>query len=358
MALVAVSIALTLGFIEVGLRATGWLRSLDTSSNAWATWVVYDPVLVRKNQPGFVDEKLGIRINAVGLRGEEIASPKPPGTIRIVCLGDSTTFGVFKSGPLDLRATSAYPSAVATALRDAGYSHVEVLNAGRLGATSASGLALFLTTLRPLAPDVLIVRLGNNDHSLVRGRESPPLAFDAEYVLLRDLPGWVLRAEVVRLAFHVYRQWLASRPWAVVGRQVPIDRYERNLRRLVADARAAGARVLFLDYPYRELSRGPSPGETFPNYFDDVKTLDELHAVHETYRALTERVAHETGSAYLRTEPAIRAAPRSVFTDYDMSHFDEEGARLVGRLVFGDLRTRGWIGTPRGADALLQSLSP
>jgi hypothetical protein len=82
-----------------------------------------------------------------------------------------------------------------------------------------------------------------------------------------------------------------------------------------------------------------------------VKTLDELHAVHETYRALTERVARETGSAYLRTEPAIRAAPKSVFTDYDMSHFDEEGARLMGRLVFAELRTLGWLGAPPAVSA-------
>ena len=122
------------------------------------------------------------------------------------------------------------------------------------------GLTLFLTTIRPLAPDVLVVRLGNNDHSLIRGHESPPLATDAEYTALRDLPAWSLHLEVVRLAFHAYRRWLATKPWATTGRQVPLDRYERNLRRLVADAHTGGTRVLFLDFPYRELSRGLSPG--------------------------------------------------------------------------------------------------
>jgi lysophospholipase L1-like esterase len=344
----AASVALALGLAELGLRAAGWPRRLEVSSNFWATWAVYDPVLLRKNQPGFVDETLGIHINALGLRGDEIAPSKPAGTIRIACLGDSTTFGVFKYGPGDLRASSAYPAALAGVLRDAGYTRVEVVNAGVLGATSASGLTLFLTTLRPLAPDVLIVRLGNNDHSLIRGRESPPLALDGEYAVLRGLPAWTLRSEVVRLAFHAYRRWLATKPWATSGRQVPLDRYERNLRRLVADARAGGTRVLFLDFPYRELSRGLSPGESFPNYFDDVKSLEELHAVHASYQQVTERVARETGSAYLRTEDALRAAPTSVFTDYDMSHLDEDGARLLARLVFEDLRTRGWLGTPAG----------
>ncbi len=127
---------------------------------------------------------------------------------------------------------------------------------------------------------------------------------------------------------------------------MPLDRYERNLRRLVADAHAGGTRVLFLDFPYRELSRGLSPGESFPNYFDDVKSLEELHAVHATYQEVTERVARETGSAYLRTEDALRAAPKPVFTDYDLSHLDEDGARLLARLVFEDVRRRGWLGEP------------
>ena len=344
MALGAVTLVLALGLVELGFRAVGWSRGLETSSNLWATWVVYDPVILRKNQPGFVDEELGIRINALGLRGDDIVPSKPAGTIRIACLGDSTTFGVFKAGPRDMRASSAYPAALAVTLRDAGYSHVEVVNAGVLGATLASGLTLFLTTVRPLAPDVLVVRLGNNDHSLIRGHESPPLATDAEYTALRDLPAWSLHLEIVRLAFHAYRRWLATKPWATTGRQVPLDRYERNLRRLVADAHAGGTRILFLDFPYRELSRGLSPGESFPNYFDDVKSLEELHAVHATYQAVTERVARETGSAYLRTEDALRAAPTSVFTDYDMSHLDEDGARLLARLVFDELRTLGWLG--------------
>jgi lysophospholipase L1-like esterase len=349
--LAAASVALALGVLEVGLRAAGWSRRLPTPPQFWSTWMVYDPVLMRKNQPGFVDESRGIRINALGLRGEEIAPVKPAGTVRIVCLGDSTTFGVFKNGPGDVRTSSVYPAALAAALHDAGYDRVEVVNAGRLGATSASGLALFLTTLRPLAPDVLVVRLGNNDHSMIRGHESPPLATDAEYAVLRTLPAWMFRLELVRLAFHAYRQWLATKPWATSGHQVPLDRYELNIRRLVADARAGGTRVLFLDFPYRELSRGLSPGDSLPNYFDDVKTLDELHAVHATYQAVTERVARETGSAYLRTEDALRAAPTSVFTDYDMSHLNDDGARLLARLVFEELRTLGWLGAPAKVSA-------
>jgi lysophospholipase L1-like esterase len=347
LALAGVSFGLALAVSEVALRTIGWSRRLEVTTNVMARWTVYDPVLRRRNQPGFVDDRLGIRINALGLRGDEMSVSKPAGTIRVACLGDSTTFGIFKNAPGDIRATSAYPAALATVLRDAGYDHVEVVNAGTLGATSAYGLALFLTTLRPLAPDVLIVRLAANDHSMIRGHEAPVLASDAEYVVLRDLPTWSLHLELVQLLFDSYHQWLSTKPWATTGHQVPLDRYDLNLRRLVADARAAGTNVLFLDYPYRELSRGLSPGEALPNYFVDAASLEDLHAIHAKYQAEAERVARETGSAYLRTEDALRAAPGPVFTDYDLSHLNDDGARLLARLVFEKLRALGWLGAPR-----------
>jgi lysophospholipase L1-like esterase len=347
-AMAVASVVLALVGVELGLRAIGWSHRLATSSNVWARWIVYDPILVRRNEPGYVDEKLGIRVNALGLRGDEIATPKPPGTIRVVCLGDSTTFGVFKNEPGDIRASSAYPAAMAEQARDRGLSRVEVVNAGTLGATSTSGLALFLAVLRRLEPDVLVVRLGNNDHTLIRG-EPPPLSTEAEYVALKALPAWALRSEVVRLAFHGYRRWLATRPWALAGHHATLERYEQNIRRLVAEAHAIGTRILFLDFPYRAIERGLSPGESFPNFFDDVQSLEELHAVHATYEAATVRIARDTGDEYLRTEDAIRAAPFPVFTDYDLSHLNDDGARLLGALVLNRLQELGWLGATTSA---------
>src|SRR5215470_10073537 len=108
-ALALASVVVALAAVEIGLRLVGFSTRLATSSNPWAHWVVYDPVLVRVNRPGYVDDALGIRIDALGLRGDEVAVAKPPGTVRIVCLGDSTTFGVFKNAPGDLRASASYP---------------------------------------------------------------------------------------------------------------------------------------------------------------------------------------------------------------------------------------------------------
>lgn len=76
--------------------------------------------------------------------------------VLIVCLGDSLTEGY------GLAPEHAYPSLVERRLRVAGWSGVEVVNAGISGATSASGLSRLQWQLRR-KPDVLVLALGAND---------------------------------------------------------------------------------------------------------------------------------------------------------------------------------------------------
>lgn len=337
-----VSVVVTLLACEAALRVVGYTRRLETSINP-PSWIVYDPVILRKNQPGFVSAERGFSINALGFRGDEITREKPPGMRRIVCLGDSTTFGVFKNGPMDVRATAPYPAALARRLVAAGIDDVQVINAGTLGYTSSAALGLLLTQIRTLAPDVLIVKLGNNDHSRLHG-EGRLFAFDLEYAVMRALPPRLLDWEIVRLGFHGYRRWLSTRAWATTGRQVPLDLFERNLHRLLEVAESIGAHVLFLDFPYRALERGESPGETFPNFFQEATSIAELHRIHDEYQAVTARVAGETGTPYLKTVDALRAREREVFTDDDVSHPSEAGAEVIAQLVYDRLRDLGWLG--------------
>ena len=44
------------------------------------------------NQTAWIDDGL-VTTNALGLRGEEPVRPKPAGTVRVLTIGDSTTFG-------------------------------------------------------------------------------------------------------------------------------------------------------------------------------------------------------------------------------------------------------------------------
>jgi lysophospholipase L1-like esterase len=339
------ALLVTLVLCEGLLRVVHFSSLVATSDNPMWSWIVYDPLTLRRNKPDFVEND--VHINSLGFRGDEITREKPPGTLRIVCIGDSTTFGIWREAPFVMRFTVNYPVALERRLRAGGDQHVEVINAGVLGYTTAEGLALYLTRILELHPDVITVRLGNNDHGLLGSTEVPPLAGEREYEIMSRIPGPAYRLDLTLLAFHAFRRLQAARPQPDASeKHVPLPQFERNLRRFVDQSRAHGVHIAFLDFPYRPLARGPTPDETLPNYFTDARTLEELHALHAQYQDVVVRVAQETGSPFIRTAEALRAAPTPVFSDWDLSHPTAEGGEIIAGVLAEALRTQGWL-TPR-----------
>jgi lysophospholipase L1-like esterase len=261
--------------------------------------------------------------------------------VRVVCLGDSTTFGIWSERPNELHAAAPYPAEVERLARADGLA-VEVINAGVLGQTTEAALVQLLVQVLPLEPDVVTVRLGNNDH----GREivpNPTLATRWEYAVVRAMPAVLWRSESLRLVWYVYRRAIAWMWRSAPPFRVSREQFEENLRRFVAIARDERFQLAFMDFPYRELARGPSPGETFPNPLQSVGSLEELHAVHDDYQAIVARVAADTGTPLVRTRDALRTAPEPTFSDYDLSHPNAAGYRIVARRLYDDLRALGWL---------------
>jgi lysophospholipase L1-like esterase len=335
----SVIVALVAG--EGLLRAVGFSARLAKPSDTTWPWVVYDPIVGRANRPGLALAGVPIGINSLGFRGEEISRRKRPGTLRVACLGDSATFGVWKAG-VDVLITTSYPAELRRLLADAGRRDVEVINAGVLGHTTGHGLAELLARVLPLAPDVVTVRYGNNDHVIRRNLDVPPAAHVWDYAALRLLPAPTFELETVRLGFAAYRRALALRR-PPPGPLVPIDAFGRNLHRFVRIAHARGVNLLFIDFPYRPVEQGPSPGETYPNWYTDARSLAEFHALHDGYQAVVGSVARETGTPLLETAEAFRRSPTPVFTPDDMSHPNEAGLELLARLLFARLLDLGWL---------------
>ncbi len=101
--------------VEVGLRlvpASLWKNAVRF--DAPYLWLMYDPVLGWKNRPLYTQQEF--HLNALGFRGPNITRHKPAVTIRIICIGDSRTFGTW----LDLeriRYDNDYSSALEALLR-------------------------------------------------------------------------------------------------------------------------------------------------------------------------------------------------------------------------------------------------
>jgi len=117
-------------------------------------------------RPGaaFVLEKPGgaqhLRINALGFRGPEVARPKPPGRLRVACIGASTT----AQGPED---DATYPARLESMLRQRFPDlPLEVVNLG-VSATWSDYWLERSDALFALEPDVLVQYDGINDIAFV-----------------------------------------------------------------------------------------------------------------------------------------------------------------------------------------------
>lgn len=98
-----------------------------------------------------------IHQNKWGFRGAEITLEKPPGTLRVLCLGGSTTYDTNTDGEtwedsLQSRLADAYPG-----------SKIEVLNFGMNAASMPFHLTQFALLGVHFRPDLVVVYAGHND---------------------------------------------------------------------------------------------------------------------------------------------------------------------------------------------------
>src|SRR5439155_297621 len=157
--------------------------------------------LLRRFRPSLPDSLAhnptwSIALNSQGFRAREFEVPKPRGRVRVVCLGDSWTFGA------NVDQDQAYPQRLEKLLRRAyPAADVEVLNLGVFGYSSFQGLTLLRRHVQRLAPDVVVIGFAMNDSS-VAGFRDEEVARTAPSPAARvgALAG---RSEIVRLARYL-----------------------------------------------------------------------------------------------------------------------------------------------------------
>ena len=108
------------------------------------------------------------RINNVGLRGVDADVLKR--RIRILCLGDSATFGYAP----DVTDSATYPARLAALLDSTHPGKYEVLNGGRPSFSTLDCLAFFSYRASELTPDIVVLMVGWNDTHLAHPLQRPP----------------------------------------------------------------------------------------------------------------------------------------------------------------------------------------
>ena len=231
----------------LGYRGHAFLHYAGTPSNQWAPDVAL---------------QLEARFNSLGFIGSEFRYPKPSDTVRIACLGGSTTQAGYPEMLQKILNTSTNET-------EADSPTYEVLNFGLSGWTSAHSLVNFVLNVRDFAPDLVVIHHGWNDMELAtlsaanfRGDLSHLVGpFDPP--LLRDW--YVLRASALyRYVRNAYSPIRYDHPLAAATnrrsedhklyetgyRESGINPFVRNLRSIIDLARVDGATVVFATMPH------------------------------------------------------------------------------------------------------------
>ena len=150
------------GVIAGGLLELGVLLLIGEQPK-FPRHVVGAPFGLRVNEPNAqyrhksADVTVWFQINAQGMRADrDFARAKPPGTLRIVSLGDSFTVGY------EVDAQDTFSSVLESRLRATGLS-VEVMNAGVSGYSNAEECLYLERELFAYSPDLVLVSFFVND---------------------------------------------------------------------------------------------------------------------------------------------------------------------------------------------------
>lgn len=257
-----------------------------------------DPLLLWRLKPNLdrvVWDYTVLSTNAQGLRADYPTKTKPAGTYRIVCLGDSVTFGyrvptVWPDKPTEFdHEWLPYPTLLERQLRAANPNRqIEVFPMAVPGYTSHQGLAWLRRDIDYYQPDLVIVSFGWNDVSLSDVPDRKAIRTDWYPVAVR----WLIDHSQ---AFAHATHWLRTRNDAkptTVTRPVPRvsePEYTRNFEKIVELVRSRQAGIIAFGAPYRDAKTNPPEAELMTSYRLGLRqTMEQLHVPYLEVLELTE----------------------------------------------------------------------
>lgn len=178
----------------------------------------------------------GLVSNAQGLREErEIAATKAPGEQRLLCLGDSCTFGYL------LRPEESWVAAVERRLQaQFPATPIECINAGVPGYTLFQGWRFLETRAAALRPDLVVLNFGWNESVSWDGSSD----FDSHRRLqAQQPPSWLAGCALARQLWTLRG---AEKPAEGMRPRLSPDEFGELLERCRAKTRALGAELVVL----------------------------------------------------------------------------------------------------------------
>ena len=300
-----------------------------------------DPLLFWRLKPGLrraVWSLTPVTTNAEGIRYDGPLGDKPPGAVRVVCVGDSVTFGwrvplASPDAPPDDEAARAlpYPALLERSLRAANPGRqIEVVPLAVPGYSSHQGLAWLRRDVERLRPDLVIILFGWNDAEVRARADAEAMTVDWLSVNARRL---VARSQALS---HV-SLWRRNRPQpqspgaappTYSARTAP-NEFAANVVEMARLARGGGARVCVV---------------VGPLYGDPTYDAGELARVRGHRDALRSAV-RQAGLPHLEVAELTEAGfPANGNLFYERIHPNHRGHRLLAAALLNFLAPRRALG--------------
>lgn len=217
--------------------------------------------------------------NGQSFRANYPIQKKAPGVFRIVCLGDSVTFGyrvppVWPHNPAEYNPEYLpYPMLLEKQLRASNPERtIEVIAMAVPGYTSHQGLAWLRRELETLQPDLLTVSFGWNDVSMSDISDRDAIRSNWTAFAVR----WMVDHSQ---AFAHATSWLRSEKHQSSSTvRKPISRiseeeYLANMLEITRIVRARGMKVVMVAAPYRDKNTNPSEAQLMIRYRSSLRQL-------------------------------------------------------------------------------------
>ena len=319
-----------------------------------------DPELLYRIRPTvkqrFLDLTWQPRFN-LKIRGSETFGPKPPGTARVLTLGDSSTYGVNTRKP--------WPRLLQERLdARAGPGRFQVVNLGVPGYTAFQGRRILETRGHLLEPDAVIIYFGWNDHILALGRSDADqkvggatvvsvrntLTGSRIYQAISWLVAGVRGAGVGNSASNDPRSSVgAANPAGTTGndalRRVGPSAFRHELTRLVEITRELGAVPILCTYPTAFavlVEKGlPAPAWLPLTHVGPGGDLEDVLRLQAAYNDITRSLATEQEIALVDLDALFSTGDLEVLFDApdgDLIHpadagYDQVAARVHQALL-------------------------
>lgn len=284
--------------------------------------LISDPELLWRFNPGA--EFRGRRVNQLGFLDREVNPVKAPGTIRVICMGDSITGqGVPPySGYLNAKLTNAPPTPQPW----------ESFNMGVHGYSTVQGLRLFQLRGRQLQPDIVTLYYGWNDHWLGHRPDSKTMAVSGSPFQRRlyKVLGNKRFGQLLIHTLHPERTYAAHMD--VLECRVPADEYRKTLEQFVAEIRAAGAVPVLIATP----RAGRLPALLV--YHGQARSVKEATSLHDQYVEIARDVARRNEVSLLDLRNKFSGADTAPLFQNDGIHFNETGLVRIADEIYAHLR--------------------